>query len=242
MAVASRQRVFHGGPLAGATGSFVPRRARPTFSVPRRCDRRGPRRASPASELVLAAWSRCWPTPCQRHRPPTRGSGTEGVDVTFINTDGMSFIGPGSEWFWTALSGIVARRHVPRHLPATPPRPKRERLRADEQDLDQDWDSERLARHKLEVLLALKDGAMPDHLPDGAASVDPQLLGATSPRLSGQDTSIGSSSTSTLRAVLSSMVGDPRSVYPSSPGRERRHEAIGEHFEWLAGVMADMER
>jgi hypothetical protein len=27
--------------------------------------------------------------------------------VTFINTDGMSFIGPGSEWFWTAVSGIV---------------------------------------------------------------------------------------------------------------------------------------
>jgi len=30
-----------------------------------------------------------------------------GGDVQFINTDGLSFIGPGSEWFWTALSGIV---------------------------------------------------------------------------------------------------------------------------------------
>ena len=27
--------------------------------------------------------------------------------MTLINTDGMSLIGPGSEWFWTALSGIV---------------------------------------------------------------------------------------------------------------------------------------
>lgn len=27
--------------------------------------------------------------------------------MTFINTDGMSFIGPGSEWFWTAISGVV---------------------------------------------------------------------------------------------------------------------------------------
>ena len=27
--------------------------------------------------------------------------------MTFINADGMSFIGPGSEWFWTAVSGIV---------------------------------------------------------------------------------------------------------------------------------------
>jgi len=27
--------------------------------------------------------------------------------MTFINTNGMAFIGPGSEWFWTALSGLV---------------------------------------------------------------------------------------------------------------------------------------
>ena len=27
--------------------------------------------------------------------------------MKLINTDGMAFIGPGSEWFWTALSGIV---------------------------------------------------------------------------------------------------------------------------------------
>ena len=27
--------------------------------------------------------------------------------MKLINTDGMSFIGPGSEWFWTGISGIV---------------------------------------------------------------------------------------------------------------------------------------
>ena len=27
--------------------------------------------------------------------------------MRFINTDGLSFIGPGSEWLWTALSGAV---------------------------------------------------------------------------------------------------------------------------------------
>ena len=27
--------------------------------------------------------------------------------MVLINTDGLSFIGPGSEWFWTAISGIV---------------------------------------------------------------------------------------------------------------------------------------
>jgi len=27
--------------------------------------------------------------------------------VKFVNTDGMVFIGPGSEWFWTAVSGMA---------------------------------------------------------------------------------------------------------------------------------------
>ena len=27
--------------------------------------------------------------------------------MTLINTNGMAFIGPGSEWFWTALTGVV---------------------------------------------------------------------------------------------------------------------------------------
>jgi bacteriorhodopsin len=31
----------------------------------------------------------------------------EGAGVKLINTDGMAYIGPGSEWFWTAVSGIV---------------------------------------------------------------------------------------------------------------------------------------
>jgi hypothetical protein len=31
----------------------------------------------------------------------------EDVDVTFINTDGMVFIGPGSEWLWAAVTGLI---------------------------------------------------------------------------------------------------------------------------------------
>jgi hypothetical protein len=27
--------------------------------------------------------------------------------VKLINTDGLACIGPGSEWFWTAISGLV---------------------------------------------------------------------------------------------------------------------------------------
>jgi hypothetical protein len=27
--------------------------------------------------------------------------------MTYINTDGLSFLRPGSEWFWTAVSAIT---------------------------------------------------------------------------------------------------------------------------------------
>jgi hypothetical protein len=27
--------------------------------------------------------------------------------MKLINTDGLALIGPGSEWFWTALSGLI---------------------------------------------------------------------------------------------------------------------------------------
>ncbi len=41
----------------------------------------------------------------ERRIVPARvgSSRTEGAVVTIINTDGLALIGPGSEWFWTAL-------------------------------------------------------------------------------------------------------------------------------------------
>jgi hypothetical protein len=41
--------------------------------------------------------------PSAPYRPVHRGSRTEDAGVKLINTDGLAFIGPGSEWFWTAL-------------------------------------------------------------------------------------------------------------------------------------------
>jgi hypothetical protein len=29
------------------------------------------------------------------------------VVVTFMNADGMAFVGPGLGWFWTAVTGLV---------------------------------------------------------------------------------------------------------------------------------------
>jgi hypothetical protein len=100
----------------------------------------------------------------------------EGVGVRFINTDGMSFIGPGSEWFWTALSGVVLAitfLGIYRQLRIA----RSANAFAQMNRLTNDWDSERLARNKLEIFLALKDGALPEQVSGRCRGDDPRLLG-----------------------------------------------------------------
>ena len=84
--------------------------------------------------------------------------------MTLINTDGMAFIGPGSEWFWTAISGIVLAvtfLAIYRQLSLQRSANAREQL----DSMDREWRSERLVRCKLEVLIALRDGTDPAEVP-----------------------------------------------------------------------------
>jgi hypothetical protein len=91
------------------------------------------------------------------------------VGVTLINTDGMAFIGPGSEWFWTALSGIVLAITfiaIYRQLRLQRSQAAIEGLNK----IEQEYSSERLVRHALELCLAQRAGADPADLPQHAAS------------------------------------------------------------------------
>ena len=89
--------------------------------------------------------------------------------MKFINTNGMAFIGPGSEWFWTALTGVVLagtfiaiyrQLRIARSAAAT----------AQLASFDQQWESERIIRYRLSVLVAVREGAKPEDLPFGAAA------------------------------------------------------------------------
>ena len=89
--------------------------------------------------------------------------------MKLINTDGMAFIGPGSEWFWTAVSGLVLAvtfLAIYRQL----------RLQRDAAAIEQvnglltEWSSERMARAKLTILLTLEAGADPLDLPGRAVA------------------------------------------------------------------------
>jgi hypothetical protein len=77
--------------------------------------------------------------------------------VTIINTRGMAFIGPGSEWFWAALqftaltiTFIAIYRQLRVARSATAIRQVEEYLK--------DFDSERMRRQRLAILVAIRDG------------------------------------------------------------------------------------
>lgn len=89
--------------------------------------------------------------------------------MKLINTDGMAFIGPGSEWFWTAVSGLVLAVTfiaIYRQLRLQRSANSYGQLtEIDRQDI-----SEPMLRMKLQILEALRDGVEPAQVPYGAAS------------------------------------------------------------------------
>lgn len=159
--------------------------------------------------------------------------------MKLINTDGMAFIGPGSEWFWTAVSGIVLAvtfLAIYRQLLIARSASAFEQMHR----IANDWDSELLARQKLEVLVALKDGVKPEQLPDGAAGFIRDYwddvgglvrAGHVDRRLVFQ----------TLRAPCRGW-WTTLAPYTHRLRVEAGDPGLSEHFEWLASVMTEMER
>jgi hypothetical protein len=85
-----------------------------------------------------------------------------------INTDGLTLIGPGSEWFWTAFSGIVliiTFVAIYRQL----------RMQASEtairrtEEWEREGSSETFRRAALEITTAIRDGVDPARIPDAPA-------------------------------------------------------------------------
>lgn len=158
--------------------------------------------------------------------------------MKFINTEGMAFIGPGSEWFWTAISGIVLVTTfiaIYRQL----------RLQAGAKAIEQleQWEresgSESLNRAAIEILVAIRDGVDPAYIPNGPAA---EIGGAWEKfallaHAGHRDVKLLWQWESEAAQGWWLMLG-PRI-------RRRRVEfgdpRILEHLEWLAGVMAKMD-
>jgi hypothetical protein len=111
----------------------------------------------------------------ERHLAPRvlsvhRGKRPKEADVKLINTDGLALIGPGSEWFWTAISGIVLAvtfLAIYRQLRLQRSQGAIEQIAA----FTREWNSERMLVHRRNVLIALRDGTDRKVLPEGAVSM-----------------------------------------------------------------------
>lgn len=159
--------------------------------------------------------------------------------MKLINTDGMTFIGPGSEWFWTAISGLVLAITffaIYRQL-----RLQRDSAAIEQvAEMERVWTSERMSRSKLAVLLAIEAGTAPVDIPDKAAT----HVGDFWERM-GYLTRTGHMN---RRFVYDQWAGLAQrwwaQLLPSTLGwRERDEEPrIWEEFEWLARTMAEMDK
>ncbi len=157
--------------------------------------------------------------------------------MKFINTDGMAFIGPGSEWFWTAISGIVLAvtfLAIYRQLGLQRSAAAIEQMAA----LDREWHSERLVRAKLAVVLAIRDGSDVKDLPAAGTVGDfwerigfLVRYGHIEPRL--------------VNEYFSTMIRTWWARLAAATVAFRVEQGAAEaweHFEWLATRMADMDQ
>ena len=158
--------------------------------------------------------------------------------MKLINTDGMAFIGPGSEWFWTALSGIVLAvtfLAIYRQLRLHGARGRRADRR-----IAREWTSERTRSYRLSVLVALRDGADPAHLPDAAAMGCSKLVGGIGDTRRSRALAGGCSGTITASHVRR-WWEIPRALGADSTRARRQDPAVLE-LEWLAAKMDSMDR
>jgi hypothetical protein len=158
--------------------------------------------------------------------------------VQLINTEGLALIGPGSEWFWTALSGIVLAvtfLAIYRQLRLQSSAGAIEQATA----LARDWNSELLHRSRLSVLLALRDRVAQANAPQQP----PVEVGNFWERV-GFLVRSGHIDRRIVYAYLGSTVRLWWALLTPNTRRLRelqQDQAVYEHFEWLAELMTRLD-
>lgn len=158
--------------------------------------------------------------------------------MTLINTDGMSFIGPGSEWFWTALGVIIAAvtlLGIYRQLRLQLGAGAIEQM----ETINKEFQSEQMSRARLAVLLALRDGVDQANLPPVANDIANfwERVGYLVKAGHVDRVLVNQYFDASIRAWWGWLAPATRVA------RERDADpALYENFEWLTGLMAEMDR
>jgi hypothetical protein len=159
--------------------------------------------------------------------------------MQLINTDGMAFIGPGSEWFWTMLQLVVVAVSLLglyRQLRLQASTSAFEQLDGAQRELY----SERYLRYQLEIFVALRDGVDRAALPRAAATVLANFWEtyAMLARRGHIDPKALWHEYSNVVAMWWATLAPTIRTYRLQMGNPQ----IFEEFEWLAELMADMDR
>ena len=158
--------------------------------------------------------------------------------MKLINTDGMAFIGPGSEWS-AAVSGIVLAvtfLAIYRQLRMA----RSANAFAQSDALGRTWASERMVRFRLSVYLAVAGGSAPEAVPDSAARVIGDYWDNVGMlvRAGHIEMSIAFENLGYVCQLWWALL---------RPALSRTRASLNvpgawEHFEWLAGVLAALDR
>jgi hypothetical protein len=159
--------------------------------------------------------------------------------MKLINTDGLAFIGPGSEWFWTAISGVVLAGTflaILRQLRIARSANAFEQISR----IQDQWNQERTIRYTLDVYRHLQSGADFADVPEGASTYLSDYwdgvgalvrAGHIEERLFHQFNGEGC-------RFWWAVLGPNNVRYRLESG----NVSAGEHFEWLADRMATIDR
>ncbi len=155
--------------------------------------------------------------------------------MTLINTKGMAFIGPGSEWFWAALQftallitfiAIYRQLRIARSASAV----------GQIAEYRTQFDGERMRRQRLAILVAVRDGIQ---IPESAGEAVGNFFEALA--------TLGRNGHLDVR-VLSSAMSHPAKIWWTvlepfvMSSRAEWGADTYTDFEWLAGAIPRMDR
>jgi hypothetical protein len=151
----------------------------------------------------------------------------------------VAFVGPGSEWFWAMLQFIVVAvtlLGIYYQLRLTRSANNFEQARR----IAADVASERMARNQLEILLALQDGVIPEHLPEGPVTYIQDYWENVAGLVRGGHLE---------PALLDRFAGNSCRWWWAALAPNVRHHRVtagnprdGENWEWLALILAKLEQ
>lgn len=160
--------------------------------------------------------------------------------MEIINTDGLVLFGPGSEWLWSTISGIVTMVSLVAIF-------RQLRLQAAQGAIEQlaefrrEAYSEQMLQYELDVMVALRDHEDPADIPDAA------VLGIGDYWENFASLAHGGYRDAKLLWQLDSV--SPQIVWAWLAPWVRKARAESrfgfgsyDHLEWLAGLMAEMDR